>query len=171
MYFADLATECQLARGAAVRAIGWLEQGHAFSTGSASDAFVSALRRHVEDPGRWLAVVSAGVHACDLGGCDRSSGQQYVIIPARTCVYVAPDLVTHYVEAHSYLPPSEFVDAVLACPEQSSEAYVELLIPFASVWNLDAATVRRLASHAPSRREAHAARLAQTEASTGRFKW
>jgi hypothetical protein len=125
----------------------------------------------VSDPGRWLAVVSAGVHACDLGGCDRTSGTQYVIIPARTRVYVAPDLVAHYVEAHSYLPPSEFVDAVLACPEQSSDAYVELLLPFAGVWNLDEAIVRRIASRAPESRKAHAARLAQFEANRGHFKW
>jgi hypothetical protein len=29
-------------------------------------------------------------------------------------VYVAPQLLAHYVEAHNYLPPSEFVEAVEA---------------------------------------------------------
>lgn len=171
MYSPDLATECLVAHGSAVRAIGWLEQGHVVSTGRVSDAFVSALRNHVNDPGRWLAVISAGFHVCDLGGCERTSGSHYVIIPARSCVYVAPDLVTHYVEAHSYLPPSEFVDAVIACPEQSSDAYVELLLPFANVWNFDDAMVRRVAARAAESRKSHAARLAQLEASKGNFKW
>ncbi|MGW0731163.1 DUF7919 family protein [Streptomyces sp. NPDC002851] len=28
-------------------------------------------------------------------------------------VYVAPNLVTHYIDAHSYQPPQEFIEAVL----------------------------------------------------------
>jgi hypothetical protein len=171
MHAIDLATECQVAHGAAVRAVGWLEEGRTFSRGRVSAEFASALRRHVDDRGRWLAVVSAGLHVCDLGGCERESGSQHVVIPARTRVYVAPELVAHYVEAHSYLPPNEFIDAVLACPEQSNDAYVELLMPFAAVWNLDEATVRRIAARAPERRAAHAARLEQFEASKGNFKW
>ncbi len=33
---------------------------------------------------------------------------------AGSLVYVAPVLVAHYVEVHSYRPPQEFVDAILA---------------------------------------------------------
>jgi hypothetical protein len=171
MYSPDLATECLVAAGSAVRAIGWLELGRAFPTGAVSDAFVSALRAHVTDPGRWLAVACAGSHRCDLGGCDGQRGAQHVVIPSRSCVYVAPDLVVHYVEVHSYCPPQEFIDAVLACPEQSSEAYVELVIPFAKIWNLDEATVRRVASDAPAMRRARADTDARQEANKGGFKW
>ena len=31
-------------------------------------------------------------------------------------VYAAPDLVLHYVEHHNYLPPHEFVEAVMLSP-------------------------------------------------------
>jgi hypothetical protein len=92
------------------------------------------------------------VHFCNLGGCARAGGSRFLIIPSTTCDYVAPDLVAHYVEQHEYSPPTEFVTAILACPEQSSEAYVELLLPFAGIWSLDAATVRRIASDAATRR-------------------
>lgn len=171
MYSADLATECQVAHGPAVRAVGWLEHGHAFPTGPILKSFISALRAHVTDAGRWLAVVAAGGHSCDLGGCDRSAGTQHVIIPTKHCVYVAPDLIVHYVEAHSYAPPNEFVEAVLACPEQSSAAYVELLVPFASTWRLDAAGVHRIAAGAPERRRERAEADARREAGQGGFKW
>jgi hypothetical protein len=29
-------------------------------------------------------------------------------------IYAAPDLIYHYVEAHGYRPPDEFVEAVMA---------------------------------------------------------
>lgn len=28
--------------------------------------------------------------------------------------YAAPELIAHYVEAHDYLPPTEFIEAVLS---------------------------------------------------------
>ena len=171
MYAPDLSTECECASGPAVRAIGWLEHGQPFDTGSVDPGFLAALKAHVADAGRWLPVISPGVHFCDLGGCGRTGGAHYVIIPAATCVYVAPALVVHYVEHHRYAPPPEFVAAILACPEQSSDAYVELLTPFASTWRLDADGVRRIAATAPGRRKAHAEAEAQREASKGGFKW
>jgi hypothetical protein len=146
MYSPDLSTACEVASGEPVRAIGWLERGRSFPTGSVDQRFLAVLQKHVEGPGRWLAVVSCGVHFCDLGGCPRAGGSQYVIIPSATCLYVAPDLVVHYIADHRYSPPNEFVAAVLACPEQSSDAYVDLLLPFAGIWSLDADGVRRIAS-------------------------
>lgn len=162
MYFSDLATECQVARGPAVRAIGWLERGQPFPTGPIDPRFLAALRAQFEN--RWLPVVSMGVHACDLGACGfGAAGAQHVIIPSPRCVYVAPDLVLHYIEDHAYAPPAEFVDAVLACPAQSSDAYVALLLPHAGIWNLDEAAVRRIAEEV---REAGA-----PPANEGGFRW
>ena len=33
----------------------------------------------------------------------------------------------HYIQAHSYLPPSAFVEAVLRCPDFESEEYGKAL--------------------------------------------
>lgn len=44
-------------------------------------------------------------------------------IPGDGCVYVAPSLVAHYIRAHRYAPPQEFVDAVLRCPDMHTEEY------------------------------------------------
>ena len=90
-----------------------------------------------------------------------------LIIPSATYVYVAPDLVVHYVEAHQYAPPPEFVAAVLACPEQSSDAYVDMLVPFAAMWRLDADGVRRVASQAIAFR----AKVEAALKGEGGFKW
>jgi hypothetical protein len=174
MHFPDLATECQGAGGSAVRAIGWLEGHKPYPTGPAHPDFLACLRAHLTDAGRWLPCVSAGVHFCDLGGCERPGGSHYVIIPSTNCVYVAPDLVVHYIEQHAYAPPAEFVVAALACPEQSSEAYVALVLPFATtIWGIDEATVRRIAASAPGKRKAHADAdaVARRDASKGGFKW
>lgn len=171
MHYADLSRECQLGTGPAVRAIGWLERGKPFSVGTVDGAFVARLEAHITDWGRWLPMVAAGLHFCDLGGCERRAGAQNVIIPAQTCVYVAPDLILHYIKAHQYEPPQEFIAAVLSCPEQSSDAYVDRLLPFASTWQLDEAAVRQIAAGAPRRREAAAADKAQREANRGHFKF
>jgi hypothetical protein len=47
-----------------------------------------------------------------------------LFVPGRACVYVAPSLIAHYIQAHRYSPPKEFVEAVLRCPETHSEEYV-----------------------------------------------
>lgn len=168
MYFPDLARECQIAKGPAVRAIGWLEHGKPFPVGAVDERFVLVLKQHVEHDDRWLPFAAAGLHFCDLGGCGGTAGGQNVIVPAETCVYVAPELIVHYVEAHQYAPPQEFIAAVLACPEQSSADYAEKLLPFASVWGLDEAYVRGIPARSAERRKAMAEYAA---ANRGNFKW
>jgi hypothetical protein len=40
-------------------------------------------------------------------------------------IFVAPELILHYIDAHAYQPPMEFSQAVLACPPVPSTAYLE----------------------------------------------
>jgi len=44
----------------------------------------------------------------------KGNGEIHVPAAQGNIVYVAPQLVAHYVEEHCYLPPNEFVEAVLA---------------------------------------------------------
>ena len=37
-------------------------------------------------------------------------------MPAGSILYVAPEMVSHYVNVHEYLPPKDFVEAVMAGP-------------------------------------------------------
>jgi hypothetical protein len=165
--FPDLAHECAIASGPAVRAVGWLEHGKPFPVGTLDEKFVATLKAHVGDTRRWLPFAVAGPHFCDLGGCERTAGSQNVIFPGETCVYVAPEMIVHYVEAHPYAPPREFIAAVLACPEQSSDDYVAKLLPFGSTWGLAEASVHSIAARAREHRK----RAAEHAANKGGFKW
>jgi hypothetical protein len=49
-------------------------------------------------------------------------------VPANQVIYVAPELIVHYIDAHQYLPPQVFIDAVLACPEMRSMDYLKALL-------------------------------------------
>ncbi len=60
----------------------------------------------------------------------RARGAANLWVPADDVVYVAPELVLHYVTGHKYLPPLEFIDAVMACPEQGSAAYMNRMSRF-----------------------------------------
>ena len=44
-------------------------------------------------------------------------------------MYVAPQLIVHYIDAHDYRPPGVFCAAVEACPPLGSAAYFAKLVP------------------------------------------
>lgn len=123
-YHADLTTETDVASGAHVRAIGWLAKPHEFKKGSSSFAFIERLGQFVAQADRAGQVlgfpVFMGAHQCEF--CGRASGIGNIAVVGESLVFVAPELVLHYVTAHEYLPPAEFVDAVLLSPlPESSE--------------------------------------------------
>ena len=35
-------------------------------------------------------------------------GASNLFVPGKDCIYVAPSMIAHYVEAHAYEPPAEF---------------------------------------------------------------
>ncbi|MCI0702868.1 MAG: hypothetical protein L0241_17445 [Planctomycetia bacterium] len=137
MFYPDLSTECQVDRGEHIRAIGWLSMDQPFPTGSVPPEFLAVLKSHIETA--WQPVLMMGLHCCEF--CPkpkpregRIGGSCNLWIPAESVVYVTPELVAHYVEVHGYQPPEEFIAAVLACPEQNSPAFHELLSRFPQWW-------------------------------------
>jgi hypothetical protein len=62
-----------------------------------------------------------------IDGMQARLGCGFLVIPGRDTLYVAPNLVIHYIVCHGYRPPPDFVDAVLACPPLSSAAYLRAL--------------------------------------------
>ena len=147
-WFPDLDTRTLITAGPQIRAIGWLASGKPFTQGEVSEEF---LRRLDEFVG--LADVSArslswgafgGFHECEF--CDRPAepvtrnrpslngeiiGAREFGVPAGPLLYVAPELVTHYIRIHHYQPPAEFVTAVLASPLPGTPEYDALTAPFA----------------------------------------
>ncbi|MCC2315848.1 DUF7919 family protein [Cellulomonas xiejunii] len=102
--------------------IGWLAPPHPFPTGDSPGWLVSALLLLAED----LECVMRGVHDCAY--CEVESPVRFRSGPGGRVVsvgtgeirvegqdgrrYAAPSLVVHYVAAHRYRPPQDFIDAV-----------------------------------------------------------
>jgi hypothetical protein len=104
--------------------IGWLGADAPFPEGDTDPKVVAVLARLAVDSQN----VMRGYHYCEF--CDAESpllvdvpgvgeavlGTGEIHVPAGDDgpVYVAPTLVVHYIEAHHYRPPDEFVRAVEA---------------------------------------------------------
>ncbi len=123
--------------------IGWLDPSHSFDTGEVPPGFLKKLvnlRDHL--------------HACQARGyqdclfCSYHEirphrtglpyysfseveeliflGSAEIWVPDATfsVVYAAPDLILHYIADHHYLPPWQFIEAVLAFDRLSSWSMV-----------------------------------------------
>jgi hypothetical protein len=121
-YFADLTPYRYLdVKGLSGRvSVGWLDAGHEFPTGVVPEHLTLKLLRLCRTPVRQ----TRGHHPCPL--CGRPSvsvpvvvdnhtlwlGSAEIEVPAQSKVYAAPTLIAHYITAHGYRPPDEFLDAV-----------------------------------------------------------
>lgn len=134
-YFADLApctyfpipaTDCLLA-------VGWLDRQHNYQHGPVDDELFARLCELLHDP--WQPFMTAGTHDCPF--CRFTSGPQQLtyrnatvqlgtnnlFVPGDGVLFVAPSLILHYVDAHDYVPPEEFCQALLHCPAMRSMQY------------------------------------------------
>ena len=112
--------------------VGWLDADHDHPRGDAPDGLLAALVARCDK----RINRTRGVHFCDLcprltpdeyrarwndlvvfrseyGDVDVGNGEIHVPNGAGR-VYLAPTLIVHYVGVHRYLPPREFVEAVLS---------------------------------------------------------
>ena len=136
-WYADLSTTTMIASGPYVRAIGWLSAEHPFPTGSTSPDFLARLKQCCErwgdanDSLQWDLFM--GVHECEL--CNSCMAAGNVGVPAGKLLYVAPEMVAHYVEAHRYAPPAEFIAAVMTAPLPGTTAYHNAVAGFREFGN------------------------------------
>jgi hypothetical protein len=105
--------------------IGWLDGEHAYPQGDVSQELVAALC----ELGRHSVNRTRGYHLCEL--CPRSADRSltptvapcenaYTLGSAEIRVsgaggetFAAPNLIAHYVAAHSYKPPDAFASAAI----------------------------------------------------------
>ena len=130
-YYADLSPYEFTFQDAPALNVGWLDTVHPFPTGDVAADVVDALIRHAASP----VNVTRGVHDCEFcdvespltvwtaGGSVRAllGFSEIQLIGTGGIRYAAPTLIVHYVTAHGYLPPIEFLDALM-----SSQATPEL---------------------------------------------
>jgi hypothetical protein len=91
--------------------VGWLERGHPFPTGRTSKKFRTKLERLCLR----LAKQTRGRYECDFcKGREKATSSSEMRVAGNGRVYAAPSMVHHYVVAHDYRPPDEFIAAVLA---------------------------------------------------------
>jgi hypothetical protein len=132
MYVADLATDSPIARGPWVRAVGWLAKASPGARGPSPPDFVERLRvlcdRSSESAEALNWPVSAGLHACDFCEAYHSGGN--IGVPDGHLLFVAPDMIAHYVSQHGYAPPRAFVEAVLRCPMPGTPEYAKAVRGF-----------------------------------------
>ena len=107
-------------------AIGWLDRDVEYPKGAVSDEFFEKLDSLCKAP--WQPAVSAGMHQCNLCQFDGPRFGSNVYVPGNGNLYFAPAAVAHYVAVHWYLPPREFIEAVLACPPMRSVQYYKALL-------------------------------------------
>jgi hypothetical protein len=137
MHFVDMGTVTQISQGPHVRAVGWLDAAHPFPTGTVEPEVVARIRAFAK---AWVASVkalgwpvAAGPHTCDFCGRVRASGNFGV--PHGDILFVCPEMIAHYVEDHGYLPPSEFLVAVMAAEMPGTDAYASSVATFANGGN------------------------------------
>lgn len=108
-------------------AVGWLARGREYPVGEVSAEVYAKLEELFVEP--WQPAVAAGIHRCDL--CVYSAdkvGTKNVFIPEERRVFIAPELILHYMNAHRYRPPDEFCRAVANCPSMGSPDYRRALL-------------------------------------------
>jgi hypothetical protein len=128
-------------------AIGWLHADHSFSQDETSPEFLAKLKEYAKRSGAstmafgWGA--AGGVHTCEF--CGRAHGSVNFGVPAGDKLFFSPEMIAHYVEAHRYAPPAEFVAAVLAAPLPGTREYVDAVAPFVerqrALWMKDAVSI------------------------------
>ena len=89
--------------------VGWLGEGHDFSADRVSDEFIAALKELCLRP----ILLHRGVHPCEFCTDSVTGNGQIRVLHSNGNWYSAPTLVHHYVVEHQYLPPQDFIDAVL----------------------------------------------------------
>ena len=145
-FFPDMGCETMVAAGGHVRAIGWLHPDHPYTKGAVSAEFLTRLKEFAARSGESAEALYfgafGGFHTCEF--CGKAHGICNFGIPSGDLLFVAPEMVVHYIEKHSYCPPPEFVAAVLRSPLPDTEEYQVLTEPF---WHLHKERIQRAIHH------------------------
>lgn len=126
-FISDLAPYNYLPGAPEALAVGWLDASEPFATGTCPDEVKDRLRVLARTPVR----LTRGYHYCQFclakapaprllredirlyepPDVARSHGEIWLTALDGTR-YAAPEMLAHYVDAHGYLPPSAFIEAV-----------------------------------------------------------
>jgi hypothetical protein len=130
MFYEDLSNYCYYLKTpvSTVRNVGWLDKGKPYKTGTVPVDFLTKLSSIILGNNIVDTQVNRirSAHPCALSDCgsleimdgERSEtlGAAEIWIPSCEggVFFASPSMIYHYVEKHDYLPPQEFVAAVVA---------------------------------------------------------
>lgn len=122
--------------------IGWLGPSSKFETMDADERLLGRLWSHCK-----ISVApTRGIHDCELcpspgAHVAERHGERLVLGSAEIRVfsvegdaYAAPNLIYHYIQAHGYRPPEEFIEALRNGVPPESKAYFERLAALGWTW-------------------------------------
>ena len=131
-FFPDMGCESPVAAGDHVRAVGWLHPDHLYTQGKVPAEFLSRLKEFAALSGdsteALCFAVSMGFHTCEF--CGQAHGVNNFGVPSGELLFVAPEMIVHYIERHHYCPPAAFTEAVLRSPLSDTEEYQLIAEPF-----------------------------------------
>lgn len=104
-----------------VRPVGWLAKDHPYPIGDSPKEAYERLCDLFKNPFELRHYL--GWHSCDLCQFKGERGVHNLFVPGNGVLYYSPELITHYINAHKYLPPPEFIEAVMRCPDTQTMAY------------------------------------------------
>jgi hypothetical protein len=121
MYFPDLAPCSYKIPAPTGIGVGWLDKAHGFARGVVPPGFIERLIEICSRP----VVRHRGFHVCEF--CDFEPDPTFAaqraagalssavirVVDRDGRIYYSPAMISHYVQAHHYQPPQEFVDAVM----------------------------------------------------------
>lgn len=121
-YFADLTPYSYSSTSdQSILNIGWLDKQNPFPVGFVDPNVLLKLFKLCKTK---TVKKTRGFHLCnmcrrqhlkfELDGDHVFMGTSEIRVPGKNgIIYAAPTLILHYIREHNYLPPEEFVDAVL----------------------------------------------------------
>jgi len=113
-------------------AVGWLHPDHPFSQADPAPEFLAKLKEFASRSGASAVALclgaAGGFHTCEF--CGRAYGSVNFGVPTGDKLFFSPEMIAHYVEAHHYAPPAEFIAAIMASPLPGTREYVNAVAPF-----------------------------------------
>lgn len=120
--------------GIAPLAIGFLQRNQAFEMGAVSDKFMQKLLPFCAPKTRVFGLPQAMVcPLCrqrvemEIDGQMVRLGSAEIRIVGEQDIFAAPDLLPHYITVHEYVPPIEFVEAIMQGAGVNSAEYRALI--------------------------------------------
>ncbi len=120
--------------------IGWLGQIGDYERGEVSREFITNLVEYYRCRVYWRCWLRSSYYNYGLdgswahfnlkfGGCFMSLGTGEIRVADKSngIMYAAPDLIIHYILNHGYLPPEEFINAVISGPKPDSKEYCSVV--------------------------------------------